>query len=263
MSVVGHVESLWRYSVKSMRGEETQESFLGFPGVYGDRYYAFRDSAAPKGFPYLTARELQKLLLYRPSYRNPACAAHPPNLAEAQALAPGITPVYASREELSVDVETPARKKLSVDDPRLIGELSDGLREGHELTLVRSDRALTDCRPISLFSVQTARQLGAELGIELDKRRFRANVYIDLLSGEGFGEDKFVGSKLLIGEKAIIWVVDRDPRCKMITLDADTGEANPDVMKRVARFYGGKAGLYAAVLVEGTVRKGDEVAVLN
>jgi hypothetical protein len=36
MELIGTVESLWRYPVKSMRGEELQEAFVGFPGVYGD-----------------------------------------------------------------------------------------------------------------------------------------------------------------------------------------------------------------------------------
>jgi hypothetical protein len=31
MSVVGKVESLWRYPVKSMRGEELEEAFAGTP----------------------------------------------------------------------------------------------------------------------------------------------------------------------------------------------------------------------------------------
>ena len=58
MSIIGKVESLWRYPVKSMRGEQLEESFVGFAGVYGDRLYASTSSASPKGFPYLTAREL-------------------------------------------------------------------------------------------------------------------------------------------------------------------------------------------------------------
>jgi len=49
MELIGTVESLWRYPVKSMRGEELQEAFVGFPGVFGDRLYAFRNSGAPKG----------------------------------------------------------------------------------------------------------------------------------------------------------------------------------------------------------------------
>jgi uncharacterized protein YcbX len=48
VSIVGTVDSLWRYPVKSMRGEELEEAFVGFAGVYGDRYFAFKGSARPK-----------------------------------------------------------------------------------------------------------------------------------------------------------------------------------------------------------------------
>jgi uncharacterized protein YcbX len=81
VNVIGRVESVWRYPVKSMRGEELREAFAGFGGVYGDRLYAFRSSSAPKGFPYLTAREQQQMLLYQPVYRDPELMAKPPNLA--------------------------------------------------------------------------------------------------------------------------------------------------------------------------------------
>ena len=57
MSVVGHVESLWRYPVKSMGGEKLQDAFVAFSGVYGDRLYAFHHAGAAAGFPFLTARE--------------------------------------------------------------------------------------------------------------------------------------------------------------------------------------------------------------
>ena len=60
MKIIGKVESLWRYPVKSMRGEELDAAFLGFAGIYGDRLFAFRSAASPKGFPYLTGREQQR-----------------------------------------------------------------------------------------------------------------------------------------------------------------------------------------------------------
>ena len=263
MKVAGRVESLWRYPVKSMRGEELQEAFIGFAGVYGDRLYAFRSSAAPKGFPYLTGREQEEMLLYRPAYRHPERMARPANLAEAEAIAPGLTPVYADPADREVDVETPAGELLAIDDPLLIGMLRERIRDVHELTLLRSDRAMTDCRPISLFSIQSARQLSTEVGANVDKRRFRANIYVELESESAFGEDEFVGRTLRIGPKAVIAVIDRDPRCKMITLDPDTAQANPEVMRRVARAHDGKAGIYAAVLAEGSTRPGDEIAILT
>ena len=140
MRVVGKIESLWRYPVKSMRGEELQEAFVGFPGVYGDRLHAFRSSAAPKGFPYLTGREQEAMLLYRPRYRHPERTTQPGNLAEAEAIGPGLTPVYADLSDLMVDVETPAGERLAIDDPRLMSMLREGIRDRHEPTLLRSDR---------------------------------------------------------------------------------------------------------------------------
>ena len=47
MSIVGRIESLWRYPVKSMRGEELDEAFVGFSGVYGDRLFAFKKYRLP------------------------------------------------------------------------------------------------------------------------------------------------------------------------------------------------------------------------
>lgn len=52
MGLIGTVESLWRYPVKSMRGEELEELFAGFSGVQGDRRFAFKSSASPADFPY-------------------------------------------------------------------------------------------------------------------------------------------------------------------------------------------------------------------
>ena len=49
MSIVGKVEALWRYPVKSMRGEELQAAFVGVAGLYGDRAFAFARSLAVGG----------------------------------------------------------------------------------------------------------------------------------------------------------------------------------------------------------------------
>lgn len=263
MSVVGKVDGLWRYPVKSMRGEELEEAFVGFSGIYGDRVFAFLSSASSKGFPYFTAREQKEMLRYRPRFRNSKSAAQPVNLVEARSMGPGVTPLYADPAGVVVDVETPEGEELSIDDPALIRMLGEGMGSEHELTLRRSERAMTDCRPISLFAVQTAQALGNELGVAVDTRRFRANIYVDLESGTGFAEDGFVGHMLRIGSKTTISILERDPRCKMITLDPDTAESTPQLLRTVAQSHEGNAGVFAAVLVEGTVRRGDVVELLH
>src|SRR5205814_1064595 len=184
MSVVATVESLWRYPVKSMRGEELDEMFAGYSGVYGDRLFAFKSSASPKGFPYLTGREQRQMLRYRPRFRPPEQAARPINLTE-------------------------------------------------------------------------------ETGMPMDKRRFRANVYVDLTSAEGFAENEFVGRSLRIGPKVVVTILERDPRCMMITIDPDTGEKTPAILKKVAQAHDGMAGVYGAVMVEGMLHKGDSVELLD
>ena len=261
MSIVGQVDSLWRYPVKSMRGEELDEAFAGFSGIYGDRLFAFKSSASPKGFPYLTAREQQRLLQYRPHFRDPDKAARPINLAEAESM--GANPVSADPSELMVDVETPDGRTLAIDDPALTDVVRAGIDQKHQLTLMRSERAMTDCRPVSIFSLQSARQLAEETGTSMDKRRFRANVYVDLTSAQGFGENEFVGRSLRIGSKAVVTILERDPRCVMITLDPDTGEKTPAILKKVAQAHDGMAGVYGAVMIEGLLHKGDSIELLE
>ncbi len=261
MSIVATVESLWRYPVKSMRGEELDEMFAGYSGFYGDRLFAFKSSASPKGFPYLTGREQRQMLRYRPRFRAPDKAARPINLTEAESLS--ANPVSADLADLMVDVETPTGETVAIDNPALIDMLRADIDEKHQLTLMRSGRAMTDCRPVSIFSLQSARQLAEETGTPVDKRRFRANVYVDLASFEGFAENEFVGRSLRIGPKVVVTILERDPRCMMITLDPDTGEKAPAILKKVAQAHDGMAGVYGAVMVEGMVHKGDSVELLD
>jgi uncharacterized protein YcbX len=263
MTTIGTVESLWRYPVKSMRGEEMHEVFMGFSGIYGDRCYAFKNSAARKGFPYLNANVQQKMLLYRPQFRHPERASKPPNLIEASSIAPGVNPANGDAEDLILDIVTPSGEIISVDDPALLKLLGEGISEKNQLKLVRSDRALTDCRPVSLISLQTVRQVESELSMPIDKRRFRANIYFNFASeSAGFAEDVLVGRRLRIGSKATMMVLERDPRCKMISLDPETGEHNPEVLRKVAQAHDNYAGLYCAVLVEGLLKKGDLIELV-
>ena len=256
MTVIGRIDSLWRYPVKSMRGEELAEAYVGFAGIYGDRLYAIRNAAAPAGFPYLTGREHEELLLWRPRFRFPDRAAGPPNQAEAEALPPGVTTIYGDAEDLALDVELPTGEVVAIDDPgllRMVGERSQ--RQGR-LSLLRSDRALTDCRPLAVLAADgdPARAGGGRPGGQaalsrepLPRSRRRP----------GLRRGRAGRTRLRIGDKVEVAVLERDPRCKMITLDPDTAEESPELIRTVTRVHDGMAGVYAAVLVEGTVRTGD------
>ena len=40
MARIGTIKELWRYPVKSMRGEQLDSVFVGFSGLMGDRFYS-------------------------------------------------------------------------------------------------------------------------------------------------------------------------------------------------------------------------------
>ena len=61
----------------------------------------------------------------------------------------------------------------------------------------------------------------------------------------------------------VITILERDSRCVIITFDPDTGEQASAILKKVAEAHDGMAGVYAAVLQEGLLHKGDSVELLD
>jgi hypothetical protein len=58
-------------------------------------------------------------------------------------------------------------------------------------------------------------------------------------------------------------VLERDPRCKTISLDPETGEHNPEILRKVAQLHEAYAGVYCAVLVEGMLTKSDSIELMD
>jgi len=261
VKIVGRLESVWRYPVKSMPGESLPEAYVGFAGVLGDRQYAVRHAGAPKAFPFLTARSRKEMLRFRPKFRRPELTLAPDNLTDAETRGPGLTPLLPSSEDLALEIEAPNGKTLSVSNPALPGLIGGDQLDASDLTIIRSDGAITDCRPLSLLATQTIDGIGRAVGVTLDKRRFRENLYLDLNSGESFAEDAFVGRRLRIGPKLTLHILERDIRCRMIGIDPESLDENPEILRYVARNHDNRAGVYAAVLVAGLVRPGDDIVL--
>lgn len=258
MEQIGTIGTACRYPVKSMAGEEIEDIFVGFSGVMGDRAYAFVPNGETKaGFPWHTGRDHETLVLYRPHYCHPDASRQPVDVTASFALGPGVNPVYPSSEAFAVEVTTPGGRTLAVDGAELATELET--QGGKALTLRFSERSFYDCRPVSLLGRASVRALGEEMGMAMDPRRFRANFYADWNDEQPYREDGLIGRTLQIGERLRIMILERDPRCKMITLHPDTGELDPSILRHVARAHDGKAGVYAAVLAEGVARKGDPI----
>ncbi len=101
---------------------------------------------------------------------------------------------------------------------------------------------------------------GAVAAFGRDVRRLRPNI---LVSGvEGMDEVRWPGAELHIGT-AIIRLDSRRGRCPMTTVDPDTLEVDPEVLRDIGRRFGGSLALNAAVVRGGTIRAGDAIRLVQ
>ena len=259
--MLGRVESIWRYPVKSMRGEEVDEIFVAFTGLMGDRVYAIASTAAPASFPWHTAREQEDLVLYQARFKQRDGTLKPDNMEEAMGHPANVHAPFPEAAAFAVEVERPDGSVLDIEDPAFLDGIED--RSKGALSLRFTQRSIVDCRPVTLFSLQTVGQLADETGIEVHKLQFRANFYVDWVEQGGFYEHELVGRRVTVGDKVELMVVERDPRCKFITIHPETAETTPALLKHVNRTRDGFAGVYAAVIKEGPVKAGDEIALAD
>lgn len=259
MQKIGSLDSVWRYPVKSMRGEAVDEVFVAYTGVMGDRVYAITSSSASPEFPWHTGREQEEFVLYQARFKHHDKTLVPANLEAANVDA--LNPPYPDGEAFAVEIETPGAQVFDIDDPAFLESLR-GKSDG-ELSVRFTQKNAVDCRPLSLFSLQTVEQLAQETDLKIDPRRFRANLYANWDGASGFYENELINRRLKIGDRLEITILALDPRCKMITIDPDTAETTPRLLKHIARQHDGFAGIYAAVLIEGTVKPGDPIVLLE
>jgi len=104
---------------------------------------------------------------------------------------------------------------------------------------------------VNLASVEA---FGLAAGMRIDHRRFRANLYVDGLEPEE--ELRWLGRVIRAGE-AELEVTSRCERCKVITMDPDTTEATPELLRVLVERHDERFGMYCRVVRHGRVSVGD------
>ena len=99
---------------------------------------------------------------------------------------------------------------------------------------------------------------GGVAAVGVDRRRFRANVYLEGV--DGLTEREWVGRELHLGE-AVLGVRQVRGRCVMTTFDPDTLEQDITVLQKIYFELGGRTALDCYVVRPGRVRVGDEARV--
>jgi uncharacterized protein len=229
---VGRIAAIWRYPVKSMRGEQMNSAALGWNGLDGDRQYAFYKAADGSRFPWLTGRDVAELVLHRATYVDGA--------------SPRTSPVQ---------VAAPDGADFDIRDPVLADRL--GAAADREIRLLQLGRGAFDSMPVSVVTLGTLDVVGESVGRPLDKARFRINIIIDSDRREG----DWLGGTLIFGDDdgPRVRVNRRISRCRMITIDPATAASDPAVLRVVVENFSNEVGVYCAPDMIGTVRKGDRV----
>ena len=291
--LVGTVDGLWRFPVKSMLGEELDAADLSQRGVVGDRAYALRDKQTGKVASAKHAKLWPDLLKCRAAFVEPPRAGSevPPariDLADGTSVlsdAPDIDAVLSRFFGRDVELASAADHGYTIDQYH--PDVEDYDPEGHQDEVVEAqlgaaffnERGLPsavpedsffDLYPVSVLTTSTLDRLGElEPESDFDVRRFRMNVIVGLPE-HGFVENDWVGHSIAIGDDVRLGVALPDPRCCMPSVEQEELPRDPRILKALARHnridVAGAlfpcAGVYAVAESTGTIRRDDRVSLI-
>jgi uncharacterized protein YcbX len=235
MGPIGRVAEIWRYPVKSMRGERLPAVELRWTGIAGDRQFGFVRLRDRSRFPWLTGRNVPRLVLYEPRY--------------ADGNDPRNSPL---------NVLTPDGQDYDIWDPGLTAQIAEIADE--PVQLLRLGRGALDQHPVSVISTATLHRLSTKFGSEVNPRRFRMNIVIEV--DPEMDDSDWVGASLVFGRTGqgpIIRIDEPDTRCVMITIDPETAERDPKVAELVRENFANQIGHYGAPITLGRIAVGEPI----
>jgi MOSC domain-containing protein len=275
---LGTVARMWRYPVKSMRGEEVESADVVWYGFLGNRCYALFDKETSKIVsaknPRKWARmfECSSALLGRGAVPAANEAGPPPvrvTLPDGSRFDLGAGGSAAAEVALSglfgrqVKVVAARPGPLSATYEQFHPEIEGDADGGKTTEFVRSSSAQAGTyTDVGAVHIVTTAALGALSRFypegDFDVLRFRPNILVETGGAEGFVEREWVGRRLTIGEVELR-VTAECKRCVMTTLPQPGLRPDVGILRTVVGRNGGKAGVFASVERVGKIRKGDTV----
>ena len=220
------VTEIWRYPVKSMAGEPLESCLVTADGLEGDRRWALIDWSPNRAGKWFNIKQHSALMTYR------------------SRLVDGTVEVLApDGSSVRLDGDLVGRFEAESSRPLELRDLAGGNFDDSQVLVV------------NLASVEA---FALEAGMPIDHRRFRANFYLDGLEPDE--ELSWLGRRLRVGDAALE-VTSRCERCKVITMDPDTTEATPDLLRLLVDRHDERFGMYCRVVRPGRVAVGDFVGV--
>ncbi len=276
--LVGRVEALWRYPVKSMLGECLPQVEVGEGGICGDRAYALWDHATGRVASAKNPRLWRSLLQYQAQFVAPplpgqALPAAAISAAADRAAGTEAAPLLTSDPQAGAQLSAWLGRQVSLLDRPQEGASLDQYwppvqeREFQDVVneLVLPAGTFFDSCPIHAISTATLdrlRQLEPDLDFAVE--RFRPNLLMAPLEGdEGFVEEAWLGHRLRIGKRALLQVDTACPRCVITTLAQCGLPEDIEILRATARHNKVIAGIRLSVLTPGPLAVGDPITLLE
>jgi uncharacterized protein YcbX len=270
MKRIGSVESLWRYPVKSMMGEEIANAYFTERGMLGDRSYALVDKATGKVVSAKNPRKWRAMFSFSASYITPPQTDAPISpvkieLADGTSIrsdSPNVNTMIGNAldREVRLACDSPAEPTLEEYWPDL-----DRLAHRAEVTEEAMPTVtFFDCGAVHVVTTATLAKLG-ELYPEgrFEPKRFRPNLLIAVAPpASGFAENEWVGKTLAIGSEVRMKITGNTGRCVMTTLPQGDLPHDAGILRTAAQHNRTYVGVYAEIVRSGTTHRGDEIRML-
>jgi uncharacterized protein YcbX len=275
---IGVVQDLFRYPVKSMRGERLSAVDIGAHGVTGDRAYALREANGR----IVTAKKWANMLEFGAHYDAPpvpgALAPLRITLSDGrtiQAQAPDASAMLSAVLGRPVVLERAQSEQPShaeIDPATVFGDVpvEQVLPERTAATMPDSfalpPGTFFDSGSIHVLASGTLAHLRTLIGadVQLDPRRFRPNILVETTPGiEGFLEDDWLEGTLEVGESVRIVQMRPTLRCVMTTHQQADLVRDLRILRTAAQHHHDHIGVWASIGAAGTVRVGDPVVLVK
>lgn len=234
---VGVVSELWRYPVKSMRGQRQDSVRVEERGVVGDRLYAVRDRDGKLA----SGKSTRRFRRFE-----------------------GMLGFQAGDEDGVLTITLPEGRQIRADDDGVHRELQQEL-SNPDVTLAREQPVSHfDASPLHILTDASLARLAAALpGAGIDVRRFRPNLLVRTDREPEFLEDDWIGRTAHIGDEVVIAFTQQTERCVMVNSAQADLDANSKILRALSDANALNFGVYANVVHGGVISLGDPVRLSN
>jgi uncharacterized protein YcbX len=253
---IGIISELWRYPVKSLRGERLREMTVTADGVLGDRVYALRELQYGA---IMSAKMWPWMLQLRAAW-----SGDPDREGIVRVQLPDGTMIEgdcaATAQALSGLFKHPVRLEHTRQGPISPADIA-AIQKGEAFL---PQWKFYDEGPLHLLATGTLRHLQRLEGgdSDFDPRRFRPNILIDTGSDDAdFVEDRWLPGLLKIGATVRIGSMWPAIRCVMLTNPQEELRHDPAILRAAAQHHQAYVGVFAGPLTPGTIRVGDPVVL--